>query len=85
MPEMDGCMKRQADSCKQPSEAKDVIIVAMTANAFYEDELEALKNGMNLHMSKPIEPEIIFAALQKFCMIRRVGEFNERQGEEVHE
>ncbi|WP_302760427.1 hypothetical protein, partial [Christensenella hongkongensis] len=46
-------------------QAKDIIIVAMTANAFYEDELEALKNGMNLHMSKPIEPEIIFAALQK--------------------
>ncbi len=42
-----------------------VVIVAMTANAFYEDEMEALKSGMDLHMSKPIEPDVIFAALKK--------------------
>lgn len=65
MPEMDGYEATRLIRASNHPQAKDIIIVAMTANAFYEDELEALKNGMNLHMSKPIEPEIIFAALQK--------------------
>ncbi|MEG2625106.1 MAG: response regulator [Christensenella sp.] len=41
-------------------------IFAMTANAFYEDVEEAIKSGMNEHFSKPIEPEIVFAALNRF-------------------
>ena len=53
------------------SDAHSVAIIAMTANAFYEDAAEAIRSGMNRHLAKPIEPEAIFAALYKFCMIKK--------------
>ena len=31
----------------------------MTANAFAEDEKEALSAGMNVHLSKPIDVELL--------------------------
>lgn len=37
-------------------EFKELIIIAVTANAFEEDKIAALKAGMNVHISKPIRP-----------------------------
>ena len=34
-------------------------IVAMTANAFTEDIQKAHECGMNAHISKPVEPDVI--------------------------
>lgn len=39
-------------------------IVAMTANAFAEDVREALRAGMNAHVSKPIEVDRLLATLE---------------------
>lgn len=41
-------------------------IVAITANAFSEDILEATNAGMNAHLSKPIDIESLKAALEKW-------------------
>lgn len=38
----------------------------MTANALEEDKEAALKNGMNAHLSKPIDMEIFMEVLSKF-------------------
>ena len=40
-------------------------IFAMTANAFEEDKKEALACGMNGHLAKPIEVEVLFETLDK--------------------
>ena len=37
----------------------------MTANAFEEDKREALKCGMNSHISKPINMDVLFETLDK--------------------
>ena len=51
----------------QPSaRAKRVPIIAMTAHAMAGDEDKSLQAGMNGHVTKPIDPAQLFAALQKW-------------------
>ena len=66
MPAMNGNEAARAIREMKRSDAHSVAIIAMTANAFYEDAAEAIRSGMNEHLAKPIEPEAIFAALYKF-------------------
>ena len=47
-------------------EVAGITILAMTANAFEEDRQEALKAGMNDHLTKPIEVDRLKAALKKY-------------------
>jgi polar amino acid transport system substrate-binding protein len=61
----------------QPSaRAKRVPIIAMTAHAMSGDEDKSLQAGMNDHVTKPIDPDQLFAALQKWIQPgeRRVPE-----------
>ena len=44
----------------------DIPIVAMTANAFSEDKQAALDAGMNDHVSKPINRNILVPTIQKY-------------------
>ena len=54
MPKMDGyAATRQIRTL--PSDAANVPIVAMTANAFEEDKQKTIRAGMNAHIAKPIE------------------------------
>lgn len=46
-------------------DAKNVPIVAMTANAFEEDKQKALNIGMNEYIAKPIEKNILLEKIEK--------------------
>jgi len=48
------------------SKIKGVPILAMTAHAMAGDEQKSLNAGMNDHVTKPIDPDQLFAALQKW-------------------
>ncbi|MDB4264823.1 Hpt domain-containing protein, partial [bacterium] len=48
------------------SEFKSIPIIAMTAHAMAGDEEKSLAAGMNGHVAKPIEPQHLFATLQKW-------------------
>lgn len=45
---------------------KDVPIIAMTAHAFEEDIENCMLAGMNDHVSKPVEPQKLYATLYKW-------------------
>ena len=41
-------------------------IIAMTANAMEEDREAALKSGMNAHIAKPLDIELLMNVLHQF-------------------
>ena len=45
--------------------AKTIPIVAMTANAFEEDQKNALNAGMNGHIAKPLDIQKLFQVLSE--------------------
>lgn len=54
MPVMDGYRASAAIRGLKREDAGQIPIVAMTANAFAEDVVQAVKAGMNAHISKPV-------------------------------
>ena len=45
-------------------DAKTVPIIALTANAFDEDVQRSLQAGLNAHLSKPVDPDSLYEALE---------------------
>ena len=64
MPEMDGLEATRAIREMDREDAETVPIIALTANAFYEDVQRSLQSGLNAHLSKPVEPESLFETLE---------------------
>ncbi len=63
MPVMDGYEATRRIRKLENPELASIPIVAMTANAFTEDREEALKCGMNSHIAKPIDVQVLFKTL----------------------
>ncbi len=66
MPEMDGLTATRHIRSEFPPDRQPVII-AMTANAMEGDKQQCLDAGMNDYISKPVLPEAVEAALQRWC------------------
>lgn len=63
MPVMDGYEATQRIRKLENPELASIPIIAMTANAFTEDREAALKCGMNGHIAKPIDVQVLFETL----------------------
>ena len=66
MPEMDGHEATRRIRALPHPWAKKVPILAMTANAFAEDVKKSLDTGMNDHITKPINFDILFSKLHHY-------------------
>ena len=66
MPIMDGLEAKKAIRAMRKEESKSIPIIAMTADAFQEDVNMSLESGMNAHLSKPIEPTVLYKTLRKY-------------------
>ena len=64
MPEMDGLEATRTIRSMERKDAKEIPIIALTANAFDEDVQRSMQAGLNAHLSKPVEPEELFDTLE---------------------
>ncbi|MDD3347830.1 response regulator [Oscillibacter sp.] len=65
MPNMDGYEATQAIRQSSHPEAKTMRIYAMTANAFTEDVSRAISAGMNGHIAKPIDVNLLYHVVDR--------------------
>ncbi len=64
MPEMDGLEATRVIRGMDRADAASIPIVALTANAFDEDVQRSMQAGLDAHLSKPVEPEVLFETLE---------------------
>ncbi|MDD6489363.1 MAG: ATP-binding protein [Clostridia bacterium] len=66
MPVMNGLEATRAIRALNRPDAKTIPIIAMTANAFAEDARSCIEAGMNEHLSKPLNMQILISTLAKY-------------------
>lgn len=63
MPVMDGYEATRSIRSSGHPKALTIPIIAMTADAFHEDVVRASESGMDGHLAKPIDPELLYQTL----------------------
>ncbi len=66
MPEMDGLTATKHIRTLDREDAKKIPVIALTANAFDEDVQRSLQSGLNAHLTKPIDPDLLFETLEMY-------------------
>lgn len=70
MPVMNGYEASRKIRSMERKDAKEITIIAMTANAFAEDVKDALDAGMNVHIAKPIDMELLKKTVNQYVKKR---------------
>ena len=66
MPVMDGIEAAKKIRASEKSDAKEIPIIAMTANAYDEDVKISMQAGMNAHITKPINTTLFYETLSYY-------------------
>ena len=74
MPVLDGCGATRAIRALPRSDAKNAIVIAMTANSFREDVQKCLDSGMNAHIAKPFVMDDITGTYTRVLRERAEGQ-----------
>ena len=64
MPVMDGLEATGKIREMGHKDSKTIPIIALTANAFDEDVQRSLQAGLNAHLSKPVQPDVLLEILE---------------------
>lgn len=65
MPVMGGIEATEAIRALDRADAKSVPIIAMSADAFADDIERCMQAGMNGHIAKPVDPQILYRTLSR--------------------
>jgi CheY-like chemotaxis protein len=63
MPVMNGIEATMAIRASAHPQARTIPIIAMTANAYKEDEEKVIAAGMNAHVAKPVNVDLLMSVL----------------------
>lgn len=66
MPRLDGISATKAIRALERPDAVQIPIIAMTANAFEEDARKCIQAGMNAHLSKPLQMDIVIGTIVQY-------------------
>lgn len=67
MPVMDGMTAARKIRALERTDAKEIPIFAMTANAFAEDREKSRAAGMNEHLAKPLDSKLLLNKITQYC------------------
>ncbi|MBR2527639.1 MAG: response regulator [Blautia sp.] len=73
MPVMDGLTATREIRASHHPDAKTVPIAALTANAFESDVRQSLSAGMNVHLAKPADADLLYSTLKTLIWQNTVG------------
>ena len=73
MPVMDGYEAAKMIRFLDREDAKEIPIIAMTANAFTEDRIRAKEAGMDEHVAKPVDVELLIKVIHKLVKYNGYG------------
>ena len=65
MPVMNGYEATKMIRSLDREDAKKIPIIAMTANAFTEDRIKAKEAGMDEHVAKPVDMELLIKVIHR--------------------
>lgn len=71
MPVMNGYEATRAIRKLEHPDAKSIIILAMTANAFAEDVKASLDAGMNGHIAKPVDMKLLYHTISELLKSKK--------------
>ena len=77
MPEMDGLTATKKIRASNHPDAKTIPIIALTANAFESDIRDSLNSGMDAHLAKPADSDMLYGTLKKY-IYRHLTERSDR-------
>ena len=66
MPVMDGLEATRRIRALDRADARQVPIIALSANAFEEDIRKSLESGMNAHLAKPADSDLLYGTIRKW-------------------
>ena len=72
MPVMNGYEATKMIRSLDREDAKEIPIIAMTANAFTEDRIRAKEAGMDEHIAKPVDAKLLVKVIHKLVDWRKI-------------
>ena len=73
MPVMDGLEATRRIRALDRADARQVPIIALSANAFESDIRKSLEAGMNAHLAKPADSDLLYGTIRKWIGRARKG------------
>ena len=70
MPVMNGLEAARTIRSMDREDAVDVPIIAMSANSFKDDVERSMRAGMDEHLAKPVNEEILISSIKKYMALR---------------